>query len=418
MELSFLVTNLLLIILTVISSYIFLRILFRKSILGNYDPLHVGIILLSFYSIFFTLPFYFPVGPSFWIISSLIVLYLLAASLPGCRKINKAQFLKIGSNAQVFLALLILTLLLSNFIFNTMMGPIPLFMDEGVHVRYLMNRNNRVLAWLTAGLFSLPLILICLSDIKKVKIISIFSLFLVVLTEILSASKGSFLLIIIYVINYIFLLRLRGRVPSPLFKKIAFSLVLSIILIFPIFLVKIGFSGNPADGVKGLLVRLAGGFDQLIYIVINDIPLKDYGLSLLKIYFAPFIKPLGMELEYNTSIEYLGVNFLGWEDTERMMPNCNLVIDAVFTNGILVGSILIFLIGLLGFGIRRICIQKKGLRVYDLILFQFFVISPFYWFLDGQRFVASMISSVIFYCLFLILYNAPWVLVKRKLVAW
>ncbi len=415
MELDFLISNLFLLLGTILAFYIFFRILFRKTILNLFDPLHIEIILISFYSVIFSIPFYITVGKAYWIILVLFILYFVSASLSGRINKYKPPFLKTDQKAQITLSIMVFIILALNLIINVLFGAIPLLIADGVNSRYLMNQNSRILWWLSQGLFILPLLLMAFSESRKVKVINLISVIIIVAGAILSASKGSFILIPLLMINYLFLKKIELKKISPRFYKVIYGIGFIFLITFPLFLVKIGFAESGVEGGKKFLIRLATGFDQLIFWIISDAEPKSYGLSLLQIYFLPIFKVFGFVPEYNTTVEYLGINYLGWDTVERMIPNANLILDAVFTNGLLLGGAVIVLIAILGFKIRKYCLEKSSLNLYHLFLFQFFVMSPLFWFLDGQRFVASLYSAFLIYFIFAIVYNVPYILFKGKI---
>lgn len=414
---AILAQNVFIVALAVGANYAILRFLFRKSIVTLFDPVHVGVCLLSFYLVFLILPFYIKVTETFWVTSALLWIFFLAASIPTSSNVFKAQYLKLADSAQIKFCIVVVAVIALDFAVNTLLSPIPLLSGGGTDTRYLLNQNSRMLAWASSSVTGIPILLAVLSDNRLVKRLSYSAVMIEVVEGILSASKSSLFAFIFLFANYSFLLALRGGKPSRRLRLAITGFAIVTALVLPFYLVAVKVGTDPFDALSLFLVRLVGGFDQLIYWVLSGDPPVSHHLSLTQFYFLPVLKALfHVQPRYNTAIDYLYIEILGFADTkEGMFPNSNLVLEAVFTNGVIAGAFIIAIIGFIVFATRRYLLRQHGLRVRHLILFQLFVMNPFGWLLDGQRFVVSLYSACLFYILFIALANMPLIYSRFRL---
>src|SRR5438270_6119299 len=178
------------------ANYLLLRLLFRKSLRTLWEPLHVQMIALSFYLVFFALPFFIDVTPIFFQISVLLVIFLLVATLPGAlvNSAQEGQSLAVSQTSEVRFAGTLLLFSGLTFIVNVLFGEMPLISGAGSNARYLMGQNSRLLTWITSGIEWLPILLLRFAVSKKAKIYTSASIALSFVTAILSASNGSCLL--------------------------------------------------------------------------------------------------------------------------------------------------------------------------------------------------------------------------------
>jgi hypothetical protein len=264
------------------------------------------------------------------------------------------------------------------------------------------------MTWVSSGLEELPIVILGFSTSPKARRYCIASLLLTLLTGILSASKSSLLQPILLVTNFVFILHQRG-LPTP--RSIVRGFVMGTICVagvLPFYVYYVTRASDVGAGLMTFLSRLAGGFDQLIFWAISGAQPGNGDLSLAGIYFAPVLKLIGHAPKYNSAIDYLFTEMFGFSSTsEGMLPNSNLVTEALLTNGIFGGALIIAGAALICFGLRRYLMSRSELRIYHLFIYQFVVISPFMWLLDGQRFIVSMYTGLATYAAYAIIINIP-----------
>jgi len=115
-----------------------------------------------------------------------------------------------------------------------------------------------------------------------------------------------------------------------------------------------------------------------------------------EIYFSSFLKIINYKPLFNNVSEYLFYEISGSFSTsyQTLLPNSNLIMEVIFTNGIYIGGLLLCIFSYLNFYIRKIILYKKQLKLIDLILFNYFVMTPLWWFISGTEFIINLIISI------------------------
>jgi hypothetical protein len=409
-------TNILIIFCFVLLIYLVLRYLYRNSIVSLYDPLHIAVIQFSFNSIFFLLPLGFKVGSSFYVFVWFIFLYLISASMVSVKGYYKGQFLLIGRNLELFLSFICLLIILLFLIDLITSGNIPFLTGYVSGNRYMIGRRFRFITWLWYCTIGITFILATLSDYKLIRLVNIISIIFFAITSLLSGSKAALLYIIIFFLTYTFLRKLKGVPLSKPFRYASISISVISIILTPLLLINLGIGTNTREVIYKILIRLFAGFDQLILYSLSGFDPKPQGLSLLQSYFGSYLKVLfNYYPKYNSAVEILFVEILGFPNAEAMLPNSNLSLSVLLSNGIMTGSCIMVLFGFLTFYMRKICLCRPGLRLFDIFMASQFVINPMYFFYDDVTAVSRLILILIIYCSFWIPYNALLIIKYNKL---
>jgi|GEM_PF-6365250 len=410
MSVDFLLNNSLIAVTVVILCYIALRLIYKRSIITLYDPLHINVVILSCYLSIFALPIYIQVSMTYWVVVLCLILFLIASSVPGGnKKYCSHQYLSMSDGNQLCISIIVLIITFSNFFVNLLLVPIPLFSDDPALARGMYGSNSRLLFWAASSTSLYPIQIFSLTNIKRVRYINVVSLIILLTSTILAASKGALLNIVLMYFNYRFLLHLQGKHFHKKHKKIINIILLTVIISFPFAMKTSGYNNTLLDSLKVFIVRLLGGFDQLIYYIIACQEPINHNLSITQLYFLPFLKIFfSYQPEYNSVIDFFYINYLGITSTaNKMLPNSNLIMEAIFTNGVVGGLFIVVAVGYTSFYIRKRLLERHGLRLFDLMLSQFFVMAPFFWLMDGQRFFISLYTAFITY----VFYALTWLII-------
>jgi hypothetical protein len=82
---------------------------------------------------------------------------------------------------------------------------------------------------------------------------------------------------------------------------------------------------------------------------------------------------------------------------EMMIPNSNIIMEVIFTNGLYLGTLLFIVFSFLNFTVRKKILYKNKLKLFDLIIFNYFFMFPLWWFLSGQDFIVNFALSLFVY---------------------
>jgi len=322
--------------------------------------------------------------------------------------------LDISYSLQKYLVQFILLITVLNIIINLFFGHIPLL--HGSHTKHLVGQNSRLLFWLSDIVVGYALVLLVFTKYKGIKkycvIIIIFEIFRVLLY----ASKGVILDIVKYFIAYHFLMYIKTKNAVDDSEKVYFQKVnkkflryifigtIVAFLISPLYLMYITKYSDPIQASLFLIRRLFGGFDQLFLMLFHNFDLKSHGLSLFELYFLPFLKVFKYEPLAHSSIDYFINEILGISDSTKMMtlPNPNLIMDVIFSNGVYLGTIILVFFSFMNFYFRKRVLSFKNITLFRLIMFKIFVMNPLKIFLDAQNFFVGLILSLlIYFCYFI-----------------
>lgn len=433
--LDYLSTNLPLLFPAFILSYSLLRLLFLKCIYGWSDPLNISLLFISCgIAGFAILPTIHHVGDSFWIISFLICLYFVSASIPKLPKVIPNKSLTINKDIQVKFLIILMAILLVALLNDVVSGNIAIFRDGGNSTRFLgASESNRLLIWLNYSVADIPIIFYSLSEHKVVKNISLMAMLIVLFKSILFASRGALFIIPLKLVTYHYLLGMKTQTNQDekskndaqdtsnlnlIFRKkieIIIIFLFSIFgLIFPLFAIIIQGADNYTDGFNLIFFRLFATFDNLIYTSISNIPMENimdkygfksififYSLSFLKVFF-------GFRPEFNSPPEIIIHEAFGVDSSllrQVPLPNSSLILETVWTSGLEIGAILLCLFGLISFFLRRYFLLKNKLKLIDIIFFNAIVLNPLLWFQSGIEFVNYLITNLLLYISFALVIN-------------
>jgi hypothetical protein len=391
--------------------YMLFRLLFKGAIIIWSDPLNISLIILSFYTtgLIGYISVFEPSGEY-----SIIIVFILIYFIIGSIASRKCEFnttgLSISEINQSRFCFILLLIYSFTLIFNFLFGYIPLL--HGTSTRYLGGQQSRLLTWLLYSTSGYPIILFGLTEIKKIRKLCVILLLLLTTIGVLNASKGFMFSIFFWIVNYNFFLYLRLKNDNKIenkreykikrnsnFNLFCFSSIF-LIITTPFYLLLINSDETLRDNILLFFYRLLAGFDQLIIIIANNIGLDFKGLSLLKIYTSPFLKIItNYKPKFNNIPEFLFYEVSGISDAsyKTLLPNSNLIMEVIFTNGIVIGMLLLGVFSYINFYIRKKMLYKYRLKLIDLFLFNFFVMTPLWWFLSGTEFIINLILTVFIY---------------------
>ena len=408
--------------------YFLLRILFFKCLCGWSDPLNIGLFFIAFSMAgFIFLPFAHHVGNSYWIICFSMFIFFFASSLPKLTKVHIERKLSIAENIQKNFVLLIMLIVLFSIINDAYSGNIAILRDGGISTRFSgASEGNRLLIWLNYSTVNLPIIFYALSTYRPVRRISLLTIILFTLKGVLFASKASLFFIPITLTTFHFLLgSYRGNghngdsvIKSKIFRRkleiIIISLFVVLLAFFPLFAILIQGAASYVDGLNLIFSRLLSGFDNLIYVSIADLPMENimekYGFySILMLYLSSVFKVLfDFRPEFNSVSEIIMSEVFSIDRSflQRIpLPNSNLILESIWTNGFVLGILCLAFIGYASFLIRKKLLQKEYLKLIDVVLFNSFVLSPLIWFVSGMEFINYLIANMLLYVVFAVFFN-------------
>jgi hypothetical protein len=413
MDLGFLLLDIRLLFFTAIIVffiYIIFISLFNRAIISWADPLYFNLIMLSFYTAgligFFIM---FKPSPKYYIILVLILLYFIVGSIASRNCAFNTSGLAISKKNQLIFCWVLLLIFISSLVVNYLFGYMPLL--EGTGTRYLVGRNSRLLYWLETSCYGYPIILFGLTDHKIVKKHCIILIAILATIGLLTAAKGFIFYMFFMLIYYNLFLYLKERNSNnPAFKeeyrlkrmknlKLVIISLVCLIALAPFYLVLIKSAGTVKETFPNFIFRLFFGFDQLIYISNLDIGLVDKGVSMLSIYTSSFFKIFNYTFIYNSIPELLFHEMFGifGASFEHMMPNSNLIMEVIFTNGLYLGTLLLIVFSFLNFTVRRRILYKNKLKLIDIVIFNYFFMFPLWWFLSGQDFIVNFTVGLFVY---------------------
>lgn len=389
--------------------YVFIK----GSIVNKYDPLNISFIFFISPALtgFLFSPFIFSFTLSYFFI--LAFLLCLFALIFISRNSFGLQYLKINLrddmpfSFQIIIVLICITVLFFHLYFN-MIKPatIPLFMDDGVEMRSQAT-GNRFFYWSFHAFDKLPIVMIALSRFKSIRYVSFFGFLLNIAINVLFASKNAVLGFVYLELFVLFVTHARCEIDRYLWHKRLFSIFLLITLCFiPVFLVSIGYgSGSASSIILKLIVRFFAGWDQLIpsssldLLLHNVLPQSLIGLNLFQYQFLPFYKiASGVNPEYFSVGQYVVEAYYGSTfDSPGNYPNSNLILEAVFTSGLILGFVFFF-VQIWFFYYFRAKSLISNVTAFKLLPVVFFVNDPYGLFLSGQEWI-SYFFVFLFYML-------------------
>jgi len=306
---------------------------------------------------------------------------------------------KMGTDFQVILLFLTILIVIANVTINMIIpGKIPLLTEGGgLYSRFDATQNSRLLSWLSLGTAPMAGLLYAVTENPKVRKFAVIAVSVQVAENLLFANKGAIFAIVFILLNSLFIASTRND--RKRFNKIGRALigsVLIVVLLVPFYFSFIGF-GSGSTAMAGLVVRVLGGFDQLIYASQFDL-LQHAGVdSLMKInlfeyQFMPFFKALlSVQFDYSTIGQYVIEAATGqYIDGPFTFPNSNLILETVFTSGKYLGMTL-FLLELSGFYWLRRAALKGPITPLSLAFVQTVVLAPASLFYSGQEWVTRTI---------------------------
>ena len=428
--------------------YIYLRHLFRKSILLWSDPLNIALFFGSFSLVgFLVLPFVLNVGSSYWIILILVSIYFFAASKPKISVSKKEKRLNITPKIQILFSLTLLFLMIMIVMNDLRTGNIPILRENGLDTRF-EGTDNRYLFMLFFSISGMPLIFFSLSEVKLVKDISFWTIVLVTMKNILMSSKSAIFFAPFLMLNYHFLLSFKiknvsiessaeidnhivskkkgkektnhNRLSSLILyvksKKNKVVLMIGVLFsvslaVLPIYINMISSSSKNAFYI--IFARLFTGYDSFIFVSESDIPMRahmlDYGMPIWMVYFQPLFKFLfNFKPQFNSVPELIMYKVFG-VDQELLktspIPNSNIILESVWTSGIFFGTLFIITFALISFSARKMLLEKSNFLLIDVIFFSFFVMEPLGWFTTGSIYFSQIVCSLTIYLPFTLLLN-------------
>ena len=408
--------------------YFLFRFLFFKSISGWSDPLNIELIFTAFSMAgFIFLPFSHQIGGSYWAICFALFIFFLAASLPKLSKVPPQKNLSIPADVQKKFVILIMAIAFLSIANDVYSGNVAILRDGGINTRFSgASESNRLLIWLNYSTVNLPIIFYALSTDKAVKKMSISTIALFTLKGILFASKSSLFFIPLTLTTLHFLLGLSRenslsdniRIKVNIFRRRLEIIIISLFTVlsafFPLFAIMIQGANNYADGLNLIFGRLFSGFDNLIYVSVADLPMENimdrYGFhSILILYLSSILKVVfNFRPEFNSAPEIIMSEVFSIDSSflqKIPLPNSNLILESIWTNGFIFGILCLFFIGYLVSWIRKKLLQKQSLKLIDVIFFNSFVLSPLLWFTSGMEFINYLIANMLIYVGFLIFFN-------------
>jgi hypothetical protein len=315
-------------------------------------------------------------------------------------------------------------------------GNIPILRENGLDTRF-EGTDNRYIFMLFFSISGIPLIFFSLSEIRLVKKISFSTILLVIAKNVFLASKSAIFFIPILLINYHFLLNFKvqnislknnensneakgykiSRLVAYINTRknkvaIAIGFLFSVSLtILPIYVSTISSSSKNAFFI--IFARLFAGYDNFIFVSESNIPMReimlDYGMPIWTLYFLPIFKVLfNFKPQFNSISEFIVYKTFGIDQEllkTRPIPNSNIILESVLTSGIFFGTLLIIVFALTSFLTRKCLLEKSEFLLVDVILFNFFVMSPLGWFTEGSIYFNYIICSLSIYLPFIFLIN-------------
>jgi hypothetical protein len=380
-----------------ISLVIALNYLLKKSIVNNFDPLRIYIFLFigPYLTGYLIVPFFTGVfTTSFIIISFFIVTWLIVTRMIGRpRQVNLRDAMRpeFQSLILTFAALFMVGHIIVNMIIP---GKTPLFSEGGIHTRFESTENSRIFTWLYFSSNNIGGLMYAVTENMKIRKYAGFVFLIQIASWILFASKGAFIILIINLIFVIFISQVRGdKRRSKYMKRLTVGLSIIILLIMPIYLTVIGFSGEHTENSVMLLLanRFFNGFDQLIPAASLDLasqaePQSLLGANLFECQFMTFVKVFfGKEFPYYQIGQYVIEAQTGsLMDKTYTFPNSNLILEAIFTSGYILGFYLFLFELVLFYSLRYIALIKP---ISPMVFFLIggFVLTPVTLFLAGQE---------------------------------
>jgi hypothetical protein len=432
MDLTLVSDNIVYIFSFSIGIYLVFYILYRKIIVSYADPLNISLIILSCYTagLIFANFISNNYSDSFYKFISLLSIYMIVGAIISnikLRKGNNTSFnISINKKIQIYFSLFLLLILLLNIVVNYIFGVIPIL--KGIAGRSEMSQMPvPSLALLSYFIGNIVLLLGVMSDHNSVKIINKICLFFFIFMNFLSGGKSALFLLLIILFNYYYILILKLRSNRDAIKltkkiikikKIIIFAMTAIVLFSPIYLRLIKFGENTTESVVLLFKRIFAGFDGMIYIILNGIDFESFNnLKLYELYLYPIIKKLFYIPEFQSAGEYIiylltkNYNFT----KSGLNPNSNFILELLFSHSYIF-SIIVILIASYGFySYRAKLLMTDKLRLFHIILFNFFIFSPFGMLIDGAYFIINLYLILSLYFIFNTLINMMVIVKSAKL---
>jgi len=386
-----------------------LLFIFRHRIAFWGDPFVINLTFLSGALSFVGLAFYIDSKEGYWLVFG-VHLFLLGM-LFGLRW-TRVQF--VGPHfahalagfrtkpGLLFLFALVFAIVVGNLVLNILSGEYRMGFDDPSQ-RYKAVERSRLLFHLWFGVTNLVPFFVYLFRATLLRFLAICLLIVSLTIGILFGGKGAVLLFIRDVL-FIFYLGIidgaRARPRPSILLAAVIPLGFGLTLVMIQFLMRLESMG---EALVAFVIRVFGHFDQLISASVLEFPLKDYGLSMWKFYFATALKALGWyDGIYNGANHFFIVNALGFEiDQVGTAPTNNLLIEVIFTQGLLAGMILVPIWSIIVFRVWDYFLGNRYRSVFSTIFFVHFTLSPFGFFYDGQMFFTRSYSLLLVYLVWL-----------------
>ncbi|MDW6002161.1 hypothetical protein [Vibrio mangrovi] len=395
--------------------FILLLVIIKRTVVNIYDPTFWFAIIFIIPGLFgfFASIFVFGWSFSFAIISIFIGVFFVIINFFPIRNVDLRDH--VPKDFQIFLLLFGLIVLLLHIYINMIVpGKIPILMTNGVDARFESTENSRLLTWLMFTVSSIPTVIFSISQYRNVRRFALFCFVVDLFGKILFATKGVILSPIILELTVLFISHARGDYSR--FKKHKRNIFIVIFIMFsvlPIYLLMIGFFSFDRGGINILLIKLVVrffyGFDQLIPAGYMDmINYSDSALSgifnsnLIEYQFLPYFKVIGFEPNYSSVGQFVVYQVYGeLVQHAYTFPNSNLILESLFTSGIILG-IHFFVIEMSLFYLVRKIYLNKPITALNIPIFLYVIYTPYSLFMSGQSWASQcllfVLVNIFLYC--------------------
>jgi hypothetical protein len=394
-----------LVFIVVLSLYLIivgaLRVFLRPAMVGNLDPLNIIIftsLCPAIVGLALTPYLVNSATQSYFLILMFMGFWILVIRVAGKpRKIDLSD--RMGVDFQATLLFLTVLIIIANVTVNMIIpGKIPLLTEGGgLNSRFEATQNSRLLSWLSLGTTPMAGLLYAVTENSRIRKFAIIAMFFQIGANLLFASKGAIVAIVFVLLNALFIARVRND--QERYRKIRRGLigsVMAVALLAPFYFYLIGV-GSGSDAVVALVVRVLGGFDQLIFASQFDLLRHAGSDSLMKVnlfeyQLMPFFKGLlSTQFDYSSIGQYVLASVTGrYIDGPSTFPNSNLILETILTSGKYLGMVF-FLMELSCFYWCRRFALRRSITPFSLVIVQSVVLAPTGLFYSGQEWVTETI---------------------------
>ena len=405
-----------------IISFFFLFIVNKNKIITIFDPIIYQLIIFAFaFAGLLTVGSSF-MNYNFTFFTILIIIMLFSSFFIGNVKQKNINLqLNISKDLQILYLLFLLIILIMDLVVNLLLsGNIPLFMDYNASMRIEATQHSRILYYLSGSVGFISVIFFALSEVKLVKSLSFLLLLLGILKTILFASKAFILNIIIMYAIYYFLKSLKytnstdNYIEKKKINKAKYKLILFLIIGFTVLPFYMYYQGHGFD-LALIFARLYHGFDSLIFTIVYDLNIngafEKFNIGMYSLYLMPFLKGIfGMSFEYDSVSAYILNESLHITE-KQALPNSNMMLELVITNGYLIALIVLPLLFMCIMYIRKQLLMKRKLSLINLILFYYIVLTPYNLIMFGYQEFLKILLSLLIYIFIIFIFS---ILPKRR----